>query len=92
MTFTIQLKGFDALAKKLDNLARGKINEGAQKGIEKAAPVVEAKLKRNTPVDTGDLQDSTRIEITTGQAAIGPDETKLPHYAPDVEFGHHTRS
>lgn len=92
MPFTIEIQGLDALTKKFDTLAGGAIDAAAQTGLEKSAVVTEKLLKSNTPVDTGALKESTRIEISPGQAAIGPDETKLPHYAPDVEFGHHTRS
>ena len=60
---TIEFKGIDAYQKQLAALANPKTVESMCKySIYDAAGMVCDEIKKETPVDTGDLRDSVRID------------------------------
>ncbi len=68
-----------------------KIPEALKAGLVKSSAYVLDQLKKNTPVDTGNLKKSARSKVypSAYMSLIGPDEA-IAHYATWVEHGHHT--
>lgn len=93
MTFSIKVNGLTEAIKRMDFLQRQGVPQALELAMSESTRLVLGKLQQNTPVDTGALRDSEDItRVSPLKAFVGPDSTKVPHYAPDVEFGHHTRS
>lgn len=92
-TISIKPRGFSQLTKKYQ-ASVVQIGAVMVSTLNAAAVLTEAEMKRRVPVDTGKLKESIRItgNVLELKAVIGPGEELLPHYAGDVEFGHHTRS
>lgn len=90
--FTIKIDNLDKLTSKFDRLANQSIEEVIQQGLDEAGSLVLPVLQANTPVDTGTLRGSMEVEKVGSIVYVGPSGDLIPHYAPDVEYGHHTRS
>lgn len=92
MTFKLKSYGFDKAFNDLDKIAKKKIEEGTQNGLERCSNLALATLRATTPVDTGVLRQTEKITITGKRGRfIGTDPDQAP-YAYWVEYGHHTRS
>jgi HK97 gp10 family phage protein len=89
ISFTI--KGLEQTIKNINNIEVN-LTPVLNKALKASATLTLNRLKQNTPVDTGALKGSEKITINGLVATIGPGDAYIPHYAPDVEFGHHTRS
>lgn len=76
----IELKGFDELVEKLNNMVSA---ESTEKALKKACALVEAEAKKNAPKDTGELRRSISSRIEGDQGIV---YTPL-EYAPYVEYG-----
>ena len=93
MSFTIKVNGLAETIKYLNNLNISGIPQTVKKSFREASGLVLRTMKSNTPVDTGYLKAHEDITIVSdSRVLIGPDSTLEPHYAPDVEYGHHTVS
>ena len=90
--FTIKINNLDNLISKFDRLANQSIAAAIDEGLDEAGNLVLPLLQANTPVDTGRLRDSMFVEKSGSTVFVGPGTDLIPHYAPDVEYGHHTRS
>lgn len=79
----IQVKGLDALLKKLDKLG-GDIPQSIQKAMLRGGAVFEAGAKEHCPVDTGQLRESIHTEaLDDSTVTVGTNV----QYAPYVEYG-----
>lgn len=89
----IEVRGFNETIRNLGLIADKRIPFALEAALQKSSQYVLRELKRNTPVDTGNLKDSNRASVQSKAltALVGPDENIAP-YARWVEFGHHTRS
>ena len=88
----IKILGIEKLQDRISN-AQEKLDAELRKGIEISAGWVLRQMQSNTPVDTGNLKSSEKIDIAGNgfSALIGPNEEQAS-YAKFVEYGHHTRS
>lgn len=88
----IKPKGFDALKKKF-RVSSVQLAATYRAALVEASLFTLEELKRNTPVDTGNLKESMGIEYDPLEvkSIVGPDMKKAP-YAGWVEFGHHLRN
>jgi len=87
----IKVTGLDELIKKLDVYNESNLNGAIEGAMDSGASLIYGTLLAKTPVKTGNLRASERIEKEKLLRRIGPDISKAS-YAPFVEFGHHTRS
>jgi HK97 gp10 family phage protein len=92
-SFNITITGVDQVIKRLSDLQGGKMQGALNNAFSQASRLALSTLQNNTPVDTGALKASEDITVVSPQKVlVGPNVSMIPHYAPDVEFGHHTRS
>jgi len=87
----LQEKGIKELVKKFDLINTKKLPEVINRSLDMSGILTLNQLKANTPVDTGNLRDSIKVEKTAMAISVGPDEAQAP-YAKWVEFGHHLRN
>ena len=94
MSISLKIENIDRIKKLLDRVDERKLNDTLANGVQVSSKLILSQMKDNTPVDTGALRDSEDIIYSPDKMAsfIGPGKEFSPHYAPDVEFGHHTRS
>lgn len=92
-SFRMEIKGVQGAINYLDEVGRSRIPLALKNGLTKGSILVKSVMRKNAPVDTGNLRSSIRRKVNASQgiATIGPDPS-IAHYAYWVEFGHHTRS
>jgi HK97 gp10 family phage protein len=78
----MSVKGLSEFSVKIRQIKQA-AEQGDQAGLEQMGRVGVAAVKRRTPVDTGQLQDSYDYVVEGDEVLIGSDE----EYAPHVELG-----
>lgn len=93
LVFSVEVKGFDELARKLKTLPREVAARVMRSAVRAGAKVIQENIRQRTPVETGALRDS--IKVTTEQVvknaevqAIIFSDRKRAFYAHMVERGH----
>ena len=80
----IEFDGYDKILYKLNKLYD---LDGVQKGVGKAAALVERDAKQKAPKDTGALRRSIKSKVETDSTTIEGDIYTPLEYAPYVEYG-----